>query len=252
MLFGYLIRKYPDDWQSRVQALLAKAFPGLADELFAEFQSMQAYNDWLKASRDELSKMTSAERRAAIRDAQDRYFGKEAADEVFADARRQEQILQTLESLAESHDTTVSQKLDTYLESIEQSYGDAAPELLERRATELMNNFVRLPVVQDELHAMAGADRAQQLDDIRRGMGLDEEARGRWRELDQHRDEQWSKGERYTEQREEIQRTSSGDEQLRRLDDLRREIFGEEADTIRAEEASGFFRFGHRRIYGKE
>jgi hypothetical protein len=31
-----------------------------------------------------------------------------------------------------------------------------------------------------------------------------------------------------------------------------REAYGAEADTIRAEEAADFHRFGHRRVYGTE
>jgi hypothetical protein len=158
-----------------------------------------------------------------------------------------------MESIKDSHDTTIDQKLSTFVDAINEAYGETAPQFMERRQTELMTSFVALPSVQDDLHALSPEAREQQLTNIRTAMGLDEEAQGRWRNLDAERDSAWDKGERYMNERDEIVKSSQGDEQARRLADLRARTFGtDEADVIRNEEESGFFRFGHRRIYGKE
>lgn len=252
-LIEYLMRNYPDDWQQRLQAMLARAFPGLADQLYATFQNMTAYNDWLKANRQELSQMDADARRAAMRDARTRFFGADA-EQIWAEALRHEQILDTVDAIRDSPATatTVDEKLEAFVGAIEQTYGDDAPAFLERRQTELMNNFLAIDTVQDGLHGMAPAERARELANIRRGLGMDDAALERWRELDAQRDQAWDAGERYMRQRDEIVQKFRGDEQARRLAALRGSSFGEEADIIREEEESGFFRFGHRRVFGNE
>lgn len=250
-LIAYLMKNYPDDWQQRVQALLAQAFPGLADQLFAQYQNMEAYNAWLKASREELAAMTPGEKRDAMQDARLRFFGADAA-EIWEESIRHERIYDAMDSISQATDTSVDQKLKTYLDAINETYGDKAPEFLEKRQTELTTNFLRLPSVQDNLRAMTAEARAQQLREVRRAMGMDDEALARWSELDGQRDQAWETGQRYMEQRDEITRTTQGDEQARRLAALRSSTFGSEADIIAEEEGAGFFRYQHDRVFGKE
>jgi hypothetical protein len=115
-----------------------------------------------------------------------------------------------------------------------------------------MQNFVGLPAVQDELHALDAAARAAELENLRRSLGMDDEAIGRWRSLDAQRDTAWEAGERYMERRRALEQAHQGADLEARVEALRRETFGAEADTIGAEEQSGFFRFGHRRTIGNE
>lgn len=251
-LIGYLMREYPDDWKQRLQALLERAFPGMGAQLLAQYQNMQSYNDWLAANREQLQQMTPDERRAALNDARFRFFGDDAA-EIFEEALRQERLLDTMREIEQVPEAPVDEKLSKYVDSIQQAYGEKAPSFLENRGTELMNNFLTLPSVQDDLHAMAPEARSRQMENVRRQMGLDDEAIERWRELDAERDRAWGNGERYMEERERIASRYEGDEQARRLQELRERFFDtEEADVIRSEEESGFFRFDHRRVYGKE
>jgi len=250
-LIAYLMKTYPDDWQTRIQALLAQAFPDLADELYARFLNMTAYNEWQTANRNELSQMSAADRRNALHDARFRFFGPDAA-EIWEESLRNERIYDAMDAINQAEGTSVDEKLASYLGAINEAYGETAPEFLERRQTELMTGFLTLPSVQEDLHAMPADARARELDRVRAAMGLDEEAQARWRDLDSQRDRAWETGQDYMEKRDEITRSSQGEDQARRLDALRAQMFGPEADTIRHEEDSGFFRFGHRRVYGKE
>lgn len=250
-LIGYLMKQYPDDWQKRLQGLLAQAFPDMADQLYAQYLNMTAYNEWLAAHRTELNEMTAADKRDALREARARYFG-EDANEIWEETNRHEQIYDAMDAINQSHDATVDQKLKTYVDSINEAYGENAPEFLEKRQTELLTGFLALPSVQDDLHSMTPEARASELDTVRAKMGLDEEARARWRDLDKQRDDAWDVGERYMDEREQIVKQYQGDEQARRLADLRQRTFGEDAETIHHEEDANFFRFGHRRVYGKE
>ncbi len=250
-LIAYLMQQYPNDWQQRLEGLLAQAFPDLANQLYAQYQNMTADNEWLAANRSQLAEMTPEERRNALRDARFRYFGEDAA-EIWEQTFRHEQIYDAMDAINQSPDATVDQKLDTYIDSINQAYGEQAPQFMEQRTTELMTGFLGLPSVQEDLHAMSPDARARQLDTVRAAMGLDDAALERWRELDAQRNAAWDNGERYMDERDRITEQFQGDEQARKLDDLRSRMFGPEADTIRTEEGSGFFRFGHRRVYGRE
>lgn len=252
-LIEYLIENYPEDWQQRIQALLARAFPGLADQLYATYQSMTGYNEWLKSHRQELAQMDPAARRAALREARSSFFGPDA-DQIWAESLRHEHILETVDAIRESPATasTVGEKFEAFVGAIEETYGEEAPAFLERRQAELMDNFLAIDTVQDGLHAMEDAQRQQQLTEIRRGLGMDDAALDRWKQLDAERDQAWNTGERYMQQRDEITSKYQGDEEARRLGDLRSRMFGNEADIIAQEEQSGFFRYGHRRVYGKE
>lgn len=252
-LIEYLMKNYPEDWQQRLQGLLARAFPGLADQLYATYQSMTGYNEWLKSHREELAQMDPAARRDALREARTSFFGPDA-DEIWAESLRHEHILETVDAIRESPATasTVDEKFEAFVGAVEETYGAEAPAFLERRQAELMDNFLAIDTVQDGLHAMDGAQREQQLTEIRRGLGMDDAAIDRWKQLDTERDRAWDSGERYMQQRDEITRKYQGDDQARRLADLRTRSFGSEADIIREEEETGFYRFGHRRVYGKE
>ena len=192
-LIAYLMKQYPNDWQQRLQGLLAQAFPDLANQLYAQYQNMTAYNEWLAANRSQLNEMTSAERRDAMREARFKYFGEDAA-EIWEEAFRHEQIYDAMDAINQSPDATVDQKLDTYIDAINQAYGEQAPQFMEQRTTELMTGFLGLPSVQEDLHAMSPEARASQLDTVRAAMGLDDAARERWRELDAQRNAAWDNG----------------------------------------------------------
>jgi hypothetical protein len=180
-----------------------------------------------------------------------RVFGADA-DEIWEIARRNERIQESLESLAVSPELDLRESLDAFVGAGRAAYGADADALFRERGTELMNRFLELETVQDDLHALAPAERAAKLREVRAGLGLDEAALQRWEQLDAERDRAWEAGERYLAERARILAESAGERRDQRLRELQDRIFGAEADVIRAEEAADFHRFGHRRVYGTE
>jgi hypothetical protein len=106
--------------------------------------------------------------------------------------------------------------------------------------------------VQQDLAAQPPDQRRQSLREIRTGMGMDEAAVQRWDELDRVRDQAWDQGQRYMRERQQLAAQYPAVEQEQRLRELQDRTFGDEAETIRAEEAAGFYRYGHRRRLGRE
>ena len=139
-----------------------------------------------------------------------------------------------------------------YQESVTRAYGEDAPGHLSERQQELMNRFLELGSVQRDLGAMTPEQRAASLRDVRQGMGLDEAALERWKELDVRRDARWELGSRYMAERATLAGGTAGPEQDARLAQLRMRYFPDEAATLAEEEASGFFRFGQARRWGRE
>ncbi|MGH8458902.1 MAG: hypothetical protein ACRESV_06090 [Nevskiales bacterium] len=250
-LLAYLMVNYPDDWQDRVYGFLKALFPELADALYDKFLGLMRYNDWLRGNRSVLMAMSAAERRQARWDARHEAFG-EDAEEIFVAQRRGEQVREVLASLESAEGMPVDQKLTTYLDAIHAAYGEDADYLIQSRQTELMNSFLSVDSVQDDLHTMPDEQRRASLRDIRRGMGMDEAALERWDDLDQRRDEAWETGQEYMQEKQRIESQYEGEEQQRRMRDLQEENFGEEAEIIRNEEAAGFYRYGNRRRFGRE
>ncbi len=232
-------------------ALLKSLFPELADVLFAKLQSLMTYDQWLEENRNVLAGMERSDRREALWEARTRLFGDDAR-EIWAGELRSEQMRATLDALQASPQLTTEEKLEKYVDSIHEAYGERAPEVIERQQTELLDAFMELDSVQEELAALPPEQRRENLHHVRSAMGMDHAALQRWDALDQARDTAWSAGQQYMRDRAQLATQYPAMEQEQRLRELQERAFGPEAETIRAEEAAGFFRFGHRRQIGRE
>jgi hypothetical protein len=250
-LIAYLMARYPDDWRERVRAFLDAAFPELAAELFDSFGKLVGFNDWLRDHRQELLQMGPKERRAALWAKRHETFGDDA-EAIWAGERRNERVSDALARLDTSTGLTTGEKLSSYLDTVKQTYGAEADAFIDNRRTELMDRFLDMPTVQEDLKTMPPAQRSAALQDIRRGMGMDEEAVMRWNELDHTRDAAWDAGQRYMQERQRIASMVKPEDQQRALVELQNRTFGAEAETIRSEEESGFFRFARERRIGRE
>src|SRR3954464_6614712 len=78
-LIRYFRDQSPDRWQEALLDLLREAFPDRSAELAANLQRWLAYERWMDEQRTVLQGLDGQARRAAIREARERIFGKEAA-----------------------------------------------------------------------------------------------------------------------------------------------------------------------------
>ncbi len=251
-IISYLMAHYPNDWQDRMYALLKELFPEIADQLYDRYQRLQGFNEWMGANRVALLKMSPADRRDALWTARREAFGDDAA-EIWAGEIRDEKVSDSLVVVNAADGKTTDQKLTMFLAAVNEAYGTEAPMFLERSQTELINSFVGVDSIQEQLASLPPDQQHAELRNIRSRLGMSEEALNRWDALDSERDKAWAAGEQYTTEREKIMAQYQGDEQAQRLRELQDSSFGgEEAEIIRSEEASGFYRFGHKRRIGRE
>ena len=117
------------------------------------------------------------------------------------------------------------------------------------RATEV---FLRMDTTQERLAAMTDEDRRAALADIRAQFGYGPEAIARLAATDRYKDARWTNGLAYMQERAQLERRlPEGEAFEAALIALRQRFFDHEAQTIAREEASGFFRYQRRRVFGR-
>lgn len=250
-LMRYFQARGQDRWREELLAFLKVAFPELYDELAATLRNRLDYEKWVKDNDAYLKGLGDKERRAAMWDARNRLFGKEAAERIWAAELKNQAVADALTTIDAREGATVTEKLSAYTQRLQEVYGEQAPAHLARHQQELMNRFLDLSSIQRDLGAMTPDARARNLRAIRKELGLDEEALQRWDALDQTRDARWDAGARYMAEREALAKELSGDALEARLQEARARYFGAEADSIAQEEASGFYRFQRPRQWGR-
>jgi hypothetical protein len=250
-LMRYFQKRYPDRWEQELLAYLKKSFPEMYDTLAAMLRNRIDYEKWVKDNHSYLRGLNNQERRAAIWDARNRLFGKENAERIWASELRNQAVADTLAALDTKTDATVTEKLSTYKQRLNEIYGEQTEVYLSRHRQETMDRFLDLSSIQEALTAMTAEERKQNLRTIRKEIGLDDEALKRWDELDQLRDSRWETGARYMAEREALAKQFSGEELEAKLQEVRARYFGAEAGVIAQEEAGGFFRFERPRKWGR-
>ncbi|HYV45848.1 MAG TPA: hypothetical protein VFA20_13360 [Myxococcaceae bacterium] len=250
-LIPYFRAQSPDHWRESLLDLLRAAFPDHFAELAANLQHWLDYERWMDEQRTSLQGMDDEKRRAAIREARERIFGKEAAANIWASELKNQAAADALHAADALQGATVSDRLERYKEGLEDVYQEQTESYLERHRQEALDRFLDLDSVQKDLSALGQEDRERSLREIRQGLGLSEEALQRWDVLDRERDARWDAGARYMQEREALAKQYVGDGLEQRLRELRTRYFGAEAETIAAEEQGGFFRFSRSRRWGR-
>lgn len=238
-------------WREELLRAVRAAFPDRYDEIVKILDGRLEYDRWMNENRVDLKTMEPEARRAAIREQRERLFGKEAADKIWSSEHKNQAVGDTLREIDALEGTSVRDKLSTYTERLEEIYEENYDNYLEKHQHEAMNQFLSLDSVQADLSGMSAEERPAALRDIRKGMGLDEGALKRWDTLDQQRDARWENGKKYMVERAALVNVYSGKELEEKLAELRQRYFGNEADVIAAEEASGLFRYGGPRKWGQ-
>ena len=251
----YMLSLYPEDGEARFYAILKRAFPELADEIMITLKKLDNYNRWLKENEPLLAEMNELERKGTIWEKRRELFGAEAedvwSDEVYAYEERQQHMKDTIRLLDASYDTTIEEKLDIYMSTLNETYADS-PEayFLENRGL-LAKVFFGIDSVQKELAQMYPERRQTQINKIRREMGYTQTQIEEQEKMDAYRNSRWENGLNYMTAREAIANTYNGPEREEKLKALREEYFKHEAITIEREENDGFFRYQRPRVYGR-
>lgn len=249
-LIRYLKKTHPDAWETQVRDYITASFPENARELFENYRKLAAYRTWVKDNYAMLTDLPREQLDDLMMEKRKEFFGNEAM-KIWELELKQKEVNEVLAEIRDESRLPFEKKTDYYRKQLEAIYGDVSEAYIKAHQQKLMNQFLDVETVQDDLHNMSKTEREEQLSALRKTMGLDHDAIQRWNRLDDERDRRWNDGLTYMKAREQVLRKSTGENQERMLDRLRQEHFGAGAETIRREEISGFYRFNRNRVYGK-
>jgi hypothetical protein len=249
-LMRHFQAKNPAGWQAELLAAVRAAFPERYAEIAANLQHRMDYEEWMTRNKERLRGLNERERREALWEARKRLFGEDAAEEIWASELKNQAITDALAEIDARPDATVGERLAQYTESLQETHQDQTDTVLQNHRQEALNRFLTLESVQQELSSLSPAERSAALRTVRKGLGLDDAALGRWDTLDRERERRWEVGLQYMAERAALAKQYSGETLAAHVQALRSRYFGAEAATIAEEEASGFFRFEGPRQYG--
>lgn len=251
-LISYFNKAYPgQDPTSLLNKHISAVFPDLADEIYTKFLQLHRYNEWVEKNRSALWQLSGAEREKVIWSMRTSIFG-DAADIIWKDSLFSMKIYDAMEFIQRNPMLDFEQQAASFADDVKQKLPDKkdGTNSNDRYSLELLSIFLNLENVQAHLHAMGDEERHLALRAARGQMGLSEKMLDRFEMLDQTREQRRQKGMAYTLAREKIEYDFKGEHLENELDKIRDQFFGEEAETLKAEELSGFYRYTNKRIYG--
>jgi hypothetical protein len=246
----YLISEFPKTWKERKFEALSRVFPNDAEHLFQLSGKVDAYNAWLHANWGVLLSMRRAERNKILWTKRQEIFGGLAQD-IWKNDVKEEAVYAVLDALNKVKRSSLEDKVNFFVDSIRQTYEGGADAFMKSRRQALLDGFMGLESVQNDLGSMPADRRRQSLTYIRRSFGMDESELRQWDRLEKARDERWEKGFAYMKEREKAVRSLQGEARDQTLSGLRKKHFGPDAEIIMYEEEAGFFRYDAKRVYGK-
>ena len=245
----YLMEKYPYDWLAKLKTMLKILFPEHYEQLLASLNAIESYNDWMAQLKHSMTFNSPEERTKAIWDKRLQLFG-EDAKVIWQAQVKQEKVTAVLQQLDQSN-LPLNSKIDRYVQTLKAVYGTEATDPEKSHPVQQMQGLLTLNSVQEQLHSMPPEQRQQELRHLRKAIGLDEAALKRWDELDAERNQRASAGQSYMQERAALEKQYQGDTLKLHIQALQIRKFGaEEAQYIRNEEETGFFRYQQRQQIG--
>jgi len=240
---------YPDHWKEEMLKFIRSQYPQLADALINKINALHEYKEWMASLEHSMDFTGADDRLRALWDKRLSLFGEEAYI-IWEAAYKDQQFEQSMATLKNSH-APFKQKVNEYKDIFTQVHGVDVSDGQQKHKTQIMTRFLSLKNIQSDLQAMPPEERKIQLRAFRESLGLDNAALNRWETLDAERDQQRAASEVYTTEKNKLQAELSGPALEQAIIQLQNKLFGEkEANFIRNEEASGFFRFEQEQQYG--
>ncbi len=248
-LKNYLIEKYPYDWLARLKAMLKLLFPADYDKLLASLEAIESYNTWMSENKSSRVFNSKEERLRATWDKRLQLFG-EDAKMIWQAQLQQEKVDVALQQL-DTSSLPLAAKVDSYVKTLVDVYGKSAIDPEKSHPVQQMEGLLTLNSVQEQLHSLPPERRKEELHHLRSAMGLDNEAVKRWDELDAERAQRATAGVSYMQERAALTKQYEGDALQLQIQALQNRKFGsEEAQYIRNEEETGYYRYQERQQIG--
>jgi len=245
---------YPKDGMSHFSRVIFLAFPSHAESILSIIKRLGIYNEWLDDNQTKLDNLSPLELNGTLWQKRKELFGSDA--EIIWSKDR-EQMMQKqvrmqdlIHRLGQANDISFDEKLYQLQTSIAETYEGTA-QAIEINGGLIAQVFFGLESVQQELQQLSPEERQNQINHARRTLGYNDEQIAHLQKKDGERNKRWSNGTNYMSERKVLSNNLEGDQLEDALSVLREKYFKHEANTIRQEEESDFWRYERRRIYGR-
>lgn len=248
-LRSHFMKLYPNAWAEHVRDVLRKLFPEMSEALLARFGAYNDYMDWM-GQQAQRSFANPAERKRALWDKRHALFGADA-DRIWMEDIRLDKVSAALDRIRTSS-APFGSKVDSLVSGLRDAYGDKYRQVDGLvKTTALMEEFLKLDSVQQDLRRQSAEQRAESLRKLRSDLGMDGAALERWEQLDAQRAQRRTAGEEYMAERARLEKQYAGEALQVQVQGLQNRLFGPaEAEYIRNEEASGYYRFREAQTIG--
>ncbi len=264
-----IAEQFGQDAERIFNTILTLAFGDLAQSILALLAQLEQYNTWYQANLVQLSEQNSSERHQLITQMRYQLLG-ENADEIWPSEspsthtqNAREHIQQTLLVLDQDTIHSLDERLHVLRSTLAEATALATQNQpdpfteISQQAT-LANLYFGLSSVQRDLQNLTAEERQNTINAQRAAMGYTETQIESLAQTDAEKEQRWQTGYAYMQARAQLINSITQnaidrqDEKVENaLADLRKQYFANEAPTIAAEEASGFYRFERPRLYGR-
>ena len=249
-----VLARYPDNGWVIFASIVQTAFPDYAADILVTVKRMAEYEYWLAENQLALAALSEMERNGALWSKRRAMFGDDAAiiwaDEQEAWAQKQQKVQQAMQALDQSKINSLDETLFQLQTALDETYGAGVQAAAVNQGV-VAQTYFGFESVQSKLRTMSPEARQQKINDMRRQMGFSEAQVDNLAKHDARREKRWNNGNAYMEERNQLAQNLQGPELDKAVEDLRQEYFEAEAETIRKEEESGFFRYERPRLYGR-
>ena len=252
-----LIASYPEQGAALFDRILRSAFPQLADQMLALIAKMDRYDSWLLGNILALNTLSPEGHEEALWAKRYELFSDDADLiwdlELGPEEERRESMQATVEMLDAAYETPLPNRLSLLTAAFETNYAGTYESMALDSRGVIAQVFFGFDSVQEDLSAMTAEQRQDQINDIRRNIGFDEQVVQQLAERDLTREARWQNGYAYMEARGVLEaRYGQNAVPENELDMLREQYFQHEAPTIKREETDiGFYRYNRPRVYGR-
>ncbi|MGP4843949.1 hypothetical protein ACTXGQ_07450 [Marinobacter sp. 1Y8] len=249
-----VLARYPDNGWVIFASIVQSAFPDYAAEILVTVKRMAEYEYWLAENQLALSDLSVMERNGALWTKRRAMFGDDAAviwaDEQEAWNQKQQQVKQAMQALDQSKINSLDETLFQLKSTLDDTYGAGVQAAAVNQGV-VAQAYFGFESVQSRLRTLSPEARQQKINDVRRQIGYSDAQVANLAKHDARREKRWNNGNAYMEERNKLAQNLKGAELDQAVADLRQEYFEAEAQTIRKEEDSGFFRYERPRLYGR-
>ena len=250
---NFIREEHPSDSQIIFTRIMHLAFPKYADDILSLITSLDLYDQWYLDNLLNLNDMDPLSKKGRIWQKRREIFG-DLADQIWQqeinnEEEKRQVVQQTISRLDNANDIPMNERLYILQNTLNEQYPHEQTSFTMNKGL-ISNVYFQLESVQNDLKNMSLEQRELALAQSRRQLGFSQEDIDKLAEEDKQKEQRWQNGYQYMSAKEQIEQTYSGDVLNKKLKTLREKHFKHEANTISAEEESGFYRYNRPRLYG--